>query len=96
MGNRRIALIVAAAVCLPFALNGCGEIPFPTGESVSTAAPVVEVEEAAVESGLRAARSSGRTGLPGATSRTMTARGSPRPTSTRSGTSPTATPATWR
>ena len=52
MGNRRIALIVAVAVCLPFGLNGCGEIPFPTGESVSTAAPVVEVEEAAVPSGL--------------------------------------------
>jgi hypothetical protein len=52
MGNRRIALIVAAAVCLPFGLNGCGEIPFPTGESVSTAAPVAEVEEAAVPSGL--------------------------------------------
>ena len=52
MGNRRIALMVAVAVCLPFGLNGCGEIPFPTGESVSTAAPVVEVEEAAVPSGL--------------------------------------------
>ena len=49
MGNRRIALIVAVAVCLPFAIGGCAEIPFPSAESASTAAPAAE--DAAVRTG---------------------------------------------
>jgi hypothetical protein len=51
MGNRRIALIAAAVVCLPFALTGCGgEMPAPTAEGASTPAPTAE--EAAAPSGL--------------------------------------------
>ena len=49
MGNRRIAPIVAVAVCLPFAIGGCAEIPFPSAESASTAAPAAE--DAAVRTG---------------------------------------------
>ena len=51
MGNRRTALIVAAVVCLPFALSGCdAEMTAPGAEGASTPAPVTEA--AAVPSGL--------------------------------------------
>ncbi len=51
MRNRKIAVIVAAVVCLPFALAGCAEMPAPAAEDASTPA-TPPVEDAAAASGL--------------------------------------------
>ena len=51
MRNRKIAVIVAAVVCLPFALAGCAEMPAPAAEDASPpAAP--PMEDATAASGL--------------------------------------------
>ena len=53
MRNRRIALIVAVVVGLPFVLAGCAEMPAPAAEGGSTPAPSAPpTEDAAAPGGL--------------------------------------------